>query len=301
MSFLFVDRILALDPGKMARGLKHITHDDVYVCPDAQGRFFFMPSMIGEALGQLAAWNAMFCCDFKQRPVAGIVSSVSLHRSVYVGETLILESYIESIDESAVQYRSVALVNDEVVFSIDGALGPMLPMSDFIDENVVRRQFANINRPGDWKNVTHKSEYNVLLTAPITRPIVLLLFDRIVESVPGVLLRASKRINNFGPYLSDHFPNKPVLPMTVLLECKLHLIPEFLSRAGFGAGFAKRYRVSQLRKIKMNEFVLPGDQVVCTITVKHHKGDDLVLQYLSEVSGKRVCVLEVVMVAERGL
>ncbi len=89
--------------------------------------------------------------------------------------------------------------------------------------------------------------------------------------------------------------------MTVLLECKLNLIHEFLDRAGFGAGFAKHYRVQELRKIKMSDFVYPGDQLICTLTVKHHDGELLVLQYRSEVAGKRVCVLEVALIAERRL
>lgn len=301
MRFLFVDRILALEPGKVVRGLKHITHDDVYLCPDEQGRLFFMPSMIGETLGQLAAWNVMVSCDFKQRPVAGVVASVCPHRNVYVGETLLLESFIDSLDDTAVQYHSVARVGDDVIFSIDGALGPMLPMDEFIDESLVRRQFAEINRPGEWVNAAKTGEYNVLLQAPVPRPVVPMLFDRVIESEPGVLLRAAKRINRFAPYLPDHFPNKPVLPMTVLLECKLNLAREFLARAGFGAGFAKHYRVKELRKIKMNDFVYPGDQVICTLTVKHHDEEQLVLQYRSEVAGKRVCVLEVAMIAGRGL
>ncbi|MDP3562832.1 MAG: hydroxymyristoyl-ACP dehydratase [Legionellaceae bacterium] len=301
MSFLFVDRILALSLGKDIQGLKHITHDDVYLSHDARGHYYLMPSVIGETLGQLAAWNVMLACDFKQRPVAGVVASVRPHRNVYIGETLLLESYIDSLDDAAVQYHSVARVDDEVVFTIDGALGPLLPMNDFIDTSLVKRQFAEINRPGEWSNVAFTGEYNVLLETPTPKSVVPLLFDRIIESQSGVLLRAAKRITRGAPYFPDHFPNKPVLPMTVLIECQLSLISEFLNRAGFGAGFAKQYHIQELRKIKMNDFVYPGDQVVCTVTVKHHQEDDLVLQYKTEVAGKRVCVMEAVLLAERGI
>jgi len=301
MRFLFVDRIFALDPGKVIRGIKHITHDDVYLSPDEQGRLFFMPSMIGETLGQLAAWNVMMTNHFKQRPVAGVVASARSHRNAYVGETLLLESFIDSLDDTAVQYHSVARVGDEIVFSIDGALGPMLPMTDFIDDKVVRRQFAEIHRPGEWTCAASTGECNVVLNAPLPKLTVPMLFDRVIDSDPGVSLRAVKRISRVAPYFPDHFPNKPVLPMTVLLECKLNLAREFLARAGFGAGFAKHYRVDELRKIKMSDFVYPGDQVVCTLTVKHHDEETLILQYRSEVAGKRICVLEVVMIATRSL
>ncbi len=83
--------------------------------------------------------------------------------------------------------------------------------------------------------------------------------------------------------------------MTVLLECKLNLAYEFLA----SAGFASTYHVSALRKIKMNEFVQPGDVVVCTVLVKSHTSDELVLTYRSEVNGKRVCVVDVVLISQR--
>ena len=294
MRFLFVDRILQLTPAKVVRGLKHITSDDTYMCFDEQGKLCFIPSLIGEALGQLAAWNVMVSNDFTLRPVAGIASSARLFRPAYLGETLLLESFIDCLDESAVQYHSVARVGDEVVFTIDGALGPLLPMSDFIDPAEVRRQFIEIDRPGDWPIITSSAGSAAEeLLSPAKQPTVSLFFDRILSSEPGVQLCAEKRVTRAAPYFPDHFPKKPVLPMTVLLECKLNLAREFIARAHF----ATQYQVSELRKIKMNGFVSPGDVVVCYLTVKHHDADTLILNYRSEVDGKRVCVLEVVMIA----
>lgn len=301
MRFLFVDRILGITPGQSIRGLKHITHDDVYLYRDVRDQYFFMPAMIGETLGQLAAWAVMLQCDFKKRPVAGVASSVRPLRHVYVGETLLLESFIDSLDESVVNYHSVARVNDEVVFTIDGALGPLLPMENFIDEAVVRRQFGEINRPGEWHNIGLTGEYNVLLPNQSPRMTIPLLFDRVIASDPGVSLKASKRITRVAPYFHDHFPNKPVLPMTVLIECQLSLIREFLNRAGFGAGFAKHYRIQELCRIKMSDFVYPGDQIACNLTVKHHNEDELVLHFRTEINGRRIGVMDVALLAEKGI
>lgn len=289
MRFLFVDRILQLNPSELVRGIKHITRDEPYLCQDDQGKPCFIPSLIGEALGQLAAWNVMASNDFTLRPVAGVVSSARLHRPAYVGETLLLESFIDTVDESAVQYHSVARVGDDTVFSIEGALGPLLPMTDFIDPVIVRRQFMEINRPGDWSHIT---------TSKIGRPLgesairaVPMLFDQILSCEPGVQLCAEKRISRAAAYFPDHFPNKPVLPMTVLLECKLNLAREFVA----GAGFNKRYQVSELRKIKMNGFVHPGDSVTTYLKVKQQNEHELILSFRSEVEGRRVCVLDMVM------
>ncbi len=295
MRFLFVDRILQLSPVGTVRGIKHITHDDYYLCADEQGRSCFIPSLIGETLGQLAAWNVMFSNDFTFRPVAGVVSSARLHRSAYVGETLMLEAHIDSLDDVAVRYHGIARVGDEVVFSIENALGPLLPMANFIDSDLVRRQFAEIHRPGTWpfepSPTTTTDELLGRDYKPLLHP---MMFDRIISSEAGIRMCAIKHVALAAPYFPDHFPYKPVLPMTVLLECKLNLAREFLARANF----SMPYHVSEMRKIKMNEFVHPGDVVVCYLTVKHHDDDELILSYRSEVEGKRVCVLDVVMTAK---
>ncbi len=296
MRFLFVDRILQLSSGEFVRGLKHITRDDAYLCHDEKGRPCFIPSLIGETLGQLAAWNVMFSNDFTLRPVAGVVASAQLHRPAYVGETLLLESVIESLDSQAVQYHSVAWVGSEVVFRIEGALGPLLPMAEFIDEQTVRRQFDEINRPGDWpstQGVVGADLIGNTVTSSLSGfP---LLFDRILDCEPGVSLTAEKCISRAAPYFIDHFPNNPVLPMTVLLECKLNLAREFIAQALFD----QPYQISEMRKIKMNGFVHPGDVLICHLKVKEHDAEQLILSYRSEVDGKRVCVLELVMSVKR--
>ena len=234
----------------------------------------------------------MSCNDFSYRPVAGLVSSARLYRPVYVGETLLLESFIDSLDEAAVQYHSFAYVGDEVVFSIDGALGPLLPMNDFIDGSLVRRQFNEINRPGDYYSVNSTSEESIVdHCSAITPP---MLFDKIITCEPGLSLCAEKRVTRAAAYFADHFPNKPVLPMTVLLECKLNLAREFVARASF----SQPYRIHEMRKIKMNVFVHPGDILITHVKVKSHDDNELVLSFRSEVDGKRVCVLDIVMKPE---
>lgn len=286
MSFLFVDRILQLVPGEVIRGIKHITHDDTYLYRDEQDRLCFMPSLIGETLGQLAAWNVMHSNQFTQRPVAGVVSSARLYRPAFLGETLLLEAFIDVLSDTAVQYHAIARVGDEKVFSIDSALGPLLPMDDFIEPALIRRQFDEINRPGDWGSLPIGEGRCSTL-----QPVTLMQFDRILSSEPGVQLSAEKRVTRAAPYFPDHFPNKPVLPLTVLLECKMNLAREFVARAQFD----KAYQVQELRKIKMNVFVQPGDILTTTIKVKSHDANELILNFRSEVDGKRVCVLDVVM------
>lgn len=286
MRFLFVDRILQLIPNQSIRGIKHITADDYYVCAAGDGSLYFMPSLIGETVGQLAAWNVMSSCDFQYRPVAGVVSAVQLYRKAFVGETLYLEALIDAVDDRAVQYHGVAKVGDEVVVRIEGALGPLLPMATFIDDTLVRRQFDELNRPGAYHDFPTQIDN---LTTQRT-PFFGMQFDAIIDSMPGVSLTAVKHITRAAPYFSDHFPNKPVLPMTILLECTMNLARDLIARSGF----TDTYQLQTIRKIKMNEFVLPGDSVLTHIKVKAQTEQELMLTARSEVDGKRVCVLEMV-------
>jgi 3-hydroxymyristoyl/3-hydroxydecanoyl-(acyl carrier protein) dehydratase len=290
MRFLFVDRILELSPGRLIRGIKHVTQDDFYLTCGDDGRPNFIPSLIGETLGQLAAWNVMCTNDFTMRPVAGIVSSAHLLRPVHVGDTIQLESTIDSLDESSVRYHSSAYVGSDEVFRIDSALGPMLPMGDFIDNETIRHQFNEIYRPGEHTveigdGTMHADDENGFIYK--TK----MVFDKIIDCVPGQSMVAEKLVSRSAPYFPDHFPRKPVLPMTVLLECKINLAKAFINRSNLDVNFEK----CEMHRIKMSDFVLPGDSLITHLQVKRHDDDGLVLNFRSELDGKRVCVLDVVL------
>lgn len=286
MHFLFVDKILQLLPGESIKGIKHVTFDDYYLSEDVAGNLSFMPSLVGETLGQLAAWNVMQHNGFTKRPVAGVASSARIYRPARPGETLLLESFIDTLNSEMVAYHSQATIDNELVFTLEGALGPLLPMEDFIAREVVQKQFEAINRPGVWPPVFPATK-ETIRTNPHRKGIAFT-FDHILDFQPGERIMAEKRISRSAPWIQDHFPFKPVLPMTILMECKIHLARDFLLRSGFSANYILR----ELRKIKMNEFVQPGNIVICTIMVKSCTDTALVLGFRSEVAGKRVCTLE---------
>lgn len=288
MRFLFVDRILQLVPNQHAFGVKHITPEDHFLTRTHDGRICFSASLIGEALGQLAAWNVMFSHDFSKRPVAGLVNGAYLFRPAYLGETLFLEAFIDGIDEAAVRYHGVARVGDETIFHLESALGPLLPMTDFISQEEVRRQFAEINRPGVWPPPLTGSTQTIQCDDIRCYPMI---FDRVLSCEPRVSMCAEKRVSRAASYFPDHFPHKPVLPLTVLLECKFQLLHEFLIASNWHDG----YQVSEMRKIKMSDFVQPGDVLMTYLSVKKLAEEEIVLNYRSEVDGTRVCVLDIVL------
>lgn len=289
MRFLFVDRIIESLPAKMIRGLKHVTQDDAFLSTE-NGQACFVSSLIGETLGQLAAWNVMACTDFKMRPVAGVVAAATVLRPAYVGETIVLESFIDGLDEAAVQYHGHALIDGQEIFRLEGALGPMLPMQNFIDRDDVLRQYAEINRPGEWQPLSPSNEEALCCVDGAYRA-ASMTYDRVLSIEPGQSITAVKHVTRAAPYFPDHFPNKPVLPLTVLLECNLNLAMTFAKRSGYSA-----YRTHALRRVKMSDFIMPGDVLITQMTVKKHAENELVLQCRTEVNGRRVCVSEVILI-----
>ena len=51
----------------------------------------FPSTLAAEAAGQLAAWNAMACLEFRVRPVAGLADEIRFGPEVRPGQTLDLE------------------------------------------------------------------------------------------------------------------------------------------------------------------------------------------------------------------
>ena len=288
MRFLFVDRVLECTPEVSIHGIKHITADDYYLCQDDHGRTCFIPSLVGETLGPLAAWNVMVACDFAQRPVAGVCASAKFQRSAYVGETLLLEAFIDSLDSEMVAYHATARVGDQVVCTLEGSLGPLLPVHDFIDPQFARRQWAEINRPAVGLVLENTVGEHLFSKKVVNHQMT---FDRLCSIEPLVGCVAEKCLTRAAEYWPDHFPNKPVLPLTVLLECKRNLARSFLERSGL-SDFSVLHEV---RKIKMHAFILPGDNIICTVKIKHIDDQHVILIFRSDVAGKKVCVLEMVM------
>lgn len=295
MRFLFVDQILKAEQSRKIQGVKHITPEDAFLCRQpGDERFCFIPSLIGETIGQLAAWQVMKEKNFELRPVAGVVAQAIMHRPAYVGDTLFLECEIVALDDVAVEYHGHARVNDELVFSVVGAIGPMLPMSQFISRDEIQRQFDEIYRPIEGSVEDYLSQFPASIAMPGVGHEYPMQFDMISDLKSQESCRAIKKITRSAPYFADHFPNKPVLPLTVLLECKRQLAQTFLTHSNW----ADRYQLKRMERIKMSDFVQPGEAIVSELIVKRANDAELVIHIRSYLGQKRVCVVDLVYQAE---
>lgn len=241
-AFSFVDRIVALEPGKSARGL-------YFVPASIRG---FPAALVAESIGQLAAWAAMAYIDFRGRPVAGLAGEVRFLAEVRPAQQLALGIELESCDDEAVAYRGWATVGDHRVLELNDCVGPMLPLVEFDDEEAVRDRFALLCGAGATPN-----RFGGVPDADLT----------VVERSPGEWLRAELRIPAAAPFFADHFPRRPVFPGTLLLDAQIAVGLELARQAAHQHGYNK---LAPLRasSVKIRSFILPGQKIEIKVELK---------------------------------
>jgi 3-hydroxymyristoyl/3-hydroxydecanoyl-(acyl carrier protein) dehydratase len=275
--FHFVDQILECEPGRHALGLKHVTPSDSFVRAGSTGPRVLLSCIVGEALGQLGAWSAMAANGFTLRPVAGVVGEVSILGEARVGDSIRLETTIDSLTDDAVYYHAAASVDEEKILTLDRTLGPLLPLGDFDDPDELRGRYAAITSSDIQRVGTSEAEP----AAPVE-----LSFDKILSWESGAEASALRQIPVEAPFFADHFPRKAVYPMSLLLESLLELGRELVAEDG------AELRPVRARNVKMSRFVEPGAELTATGKVVEREPESARLRFRCEVEGARVCVGE---------
>jgi len=274
--FHFVDQILELDPGHHSLGVKHVTTGDAFVRATGGGGSVLLSCIIGEALGQLGAWNVMAANDFAMRPVAGVVGRVAITGEAKVGDTVLLDTTIDSVTDDAVFYHAAASVDGETVLKLEDTLGPMLPIEQFNDPDELRNRFARIFTPDAPAELPLSGGEAV---SPFDAS-----FDEVLSFEPGKEASVVRTLSGDETFLADHFPRKPVLPLSLLLESLLQLGQNLLDDGD------TLYVPRGARKVKMNRFVEPGSSLVAKVHVVGRDRENALLRFLCEIDGARVCV-----------
>lgn len=114
--FLLVDKIIEMEPGKKAIGIKNVTANE----PFFQGHFPGNPIMPGvlqvEALAQVGAVAVLSMEEYKGKlAVFAGIDKLRFKGQVIPGDTLRLEVEILSMRRNIGKGEAVAYVNDKVV------------------------------------------------------------------------------------------------------------------------------------------------------------------------------------------
>jgi 3-hydroxymyristoyl/3-hydroxydecanoyl-(acyl carrier protein) dehydratase len=232
-AFSFVDRITALAAGTRAAG--------EFTIP--RGVASFPACLVAEAVGQLAAWVAMAHVEFRARPVAGLAGETRFLGAAKPGECLDLEVEIERCDDEAVAYGGRARVAGAAVLELERCLGPMLPLGEFDSPEAVAARFA-VLRDGGAPGGAFGGVPALAL--------------RVIERQPGERVRAALQVPTAAPFFADHFPRRPVLPGTLLLDAQIGLA---LDLARDLPPPATPLAPARVLDVKIRSFTAPGQEL----------------------------------------
>lgn len=233
-AFSFVDRIEPGTSGPHIRGSYHIP----------EGLKEFSSSLVAEAVGQLAAWAAMVAVDFRARPVAGIASRVQMTAAPRPGQTIELAANLESVDDEAIGYCGSARVDGKEILRLEHCVGPMMPVADFDDPQLLRARHALLCGAGATPGV-----FGGVPTMALTR----------TAGESGQMARATLQVPATAPLFADHFPRKPVFPGSLLMCHQLQLAAAFAKEIPLPNGSV--WGLHEIADMKLRSFIPPGSQI----------------------------------------
>ena len=232
-AFSFVDRITQIDGVSTVAGVYQIPHD--------VGRF--PVSLVAEALGQLAAWVAMSECGFARRPVAALAGDTRIHAYPKPGDTLQLHVDIDSCDRDSIAYRGRAMVGDTLILELLDTLGSNLGIEIFDDPESLANDFAVLTGAGRTPG----------LFAGVPAPVMNVTNNQIGQRIDAVL-----DVPEEADYFNDHFPRRPVLPATLLLDAQLQLAQQLIAES---PDLAPALQVTRITNVKVRAFSSPGSSL----------------------------------------
>jgi 3-hydroxymyristoyl/3-hydroxydecanoyl-(acyl carrier protein) dehydratase len=115
----------------------------------------------------------------------------------------------------------------------------------------------------------------------------------LIDRVPGQRLRAAISVPVSAPFFADHFPRRPVLPATLLLDAQIRLA---LRVAGETVSPGQRLRLAKIADVKMRSFILPGQRVETETTLRSATDGAAELTLAARVDGRRVATARVEIV-----
>ena len=260
-AFSFVDAIDHLEPGVRARGR--------YTVPAALPGF--PAGLVAEAIGQLAAWAAMDAVAFRSRPVAALAGEARFHAAVAPGQTLELAVELERCAEDAMTFAGTAHVAGAPVAALARCGGPMLPVEELDAPEALRADLARLTSAG-----VPPGRLRVLPELPVTAG----------GGEPGQWQAGELLVPVAAPFLADHFPRRPVLPGSLLLETQLQLGGP-LAGAALGLGGVAVAPVC-VQDVKLRGFVAPGSRVALRVEVRAVRAGSVTLELAARVDGKAV-------------
>jgi 3-hydroxymyristoyl/3-hydroxydecanoyl-(acyl carrier protein) dehydratase len=299
MSFHFVDRIHAYEPGKWIKGVKNVTRNEGLYYWLPSGHRVMSPAVITEALLQLGGWLKLVSTDFTRRPVILADERTDYRGFVTAGDQV--ELFVEVLDfgDDVVVTRGSASVDGKEVLVGHCARGYLLPADEFSDPADERRRFNILYKP----ELAKIERVGAVGTCDRLKPVAgagsfeaLRFVDGVIEHVPFQKIRGFKNLSACEPYFATHFPRKPCVPGVLQLSFVGELC-QYLLKEDLDAPMRSKALVPTfIRNVRFRKFLEPGDQ--CVLDAEVAEGDlrqhnqDVLIKATISANGKRVLQAE---------
>ena len=263
-AFSFVDRITSVQNATDICGR--------YAVPSDVGEF--PGALVGEAVGQLAAWAAMSALKFTHRPIAGLAGCIefsgaplstpsALRESSSTAQSwssalrphgvLELAANLESVDTESVVYNGTAHADGRLVVRLLDCLGPMVPLADLDDPQALANRFEVLCGPG-----AAPGGFRGLPPLALER----------TAGETGREARATFQVPPSASFFADHFPRRPVFPGSLLMHLSLQLGAMLVSELPPPA--SGRWGDWTILDMKLRSFIPPGTVLELDARLKPH-------------------------------
>ncbi len=270
MTFLYVDRILEYQPGKLMRGLKNVTRSEPFLFPTADGRRRLSMPIVIEAAAQLGSWLAIVDSGFTKRPLFLGEDLAEFGEPAHAGDMLDLTVELLRIDDEVFETSALAKIGDRVVMKSHSSKGFLMPMEDFASPLEMEKRYKELFRP-QFKAIKRVEGPVELLSSPhwhLSQKKAPMLLDGVIAHKPGASAECYKNISATESYFEEHFPRRSIVPGVVILTMVSDTC-EYLIRDDTEAlGQNRRLQLKRLINGRFRKMVEPGDQCIMKAKVK---------------------------------
>lgn len=91
------------------------------------------------------------------------------------------------------------------------------------------------------------------------------MIERVLELEPGVCAKGIKCVSVNEPYFMGHFPDAPIMPGVLVIECAAQLCSLVIAPEDAAADENKLYVLLKVKDFKFLRPVIPGDQLTIEV------------------------------------